>query len=143
MMYLHPFREKIDPSTFAVRGDGGGWNTTAFLAVSLPGVPFRRLSTNPDFQSSSGLLILRLGFWWNGASDPAVDTPDTVLGSMVHDIACTYCMGGYVLPGYLARHRLYRDVCRSQGMTRFRACMDYAGLVLCNWLWMLDDSEGC
>jgi len=73
----------------------------------------------------SGLLTIKAGYAWNGASGPTIDSKCSMRGSLVHD-ALYQLMGIY--PDLL-KFRLYADellfiICKQDGMSAVRA-----------WLW--------
>ena len=73
----------------------------------------------------SGLLRIRKGYAWDGASS-AFDSADFMRGSLVHD-----ALYQLIREGYLAKtHRKYadillRDICTEDGMNRVRAWYVY------------------
>lgn len=82
------------------------------------GTPFISLSR-------SGLLTIKAGYAWNGASGPTIDSKSSMRGSLVHD-ALYQLMG--ICPDLL-KFRLYADellfiICKQDGMGAIRA-----------WLW--------
>jgi hypothetical protein len=74
-----------------------------------------------------GVLIIRAGYAWDGASGPAIDTPDFIRGSLVHD-ALYQLMRLGVVPkagGRLRADQLLREIVREDGMWRLRAWWVY------------------
>ncbi len=72
--------------------------------------------------STDGTLLIKEGYAWDGPSGPTRDTLNFMRGSLVHDALYQLirCEG---LP---ASHkedadRLLRDICREDGMSRFRS----------------------
>jgi hypothetical protein len=74
-----------------------------------------------------GLLIVRAGYAWDGASGPAINTPNFIRGSLVHD-ALYQLMRLGVVPkagGRLRADQLLREVVREDGMWPVRAWWVY------------------
>lgn len=72
--------------------------------------------------TSIGVLIIKKGYSWDGASGPTVDTKSTMRGSLVHD-ALYQLMRWELIP---QEERQYADellskICKEDGMTDFRA----------------------
>jgi len=70
----------------------------------------------------SGLLIIRTGYAWDGASGPGLDTPNILRGSLVHDALYQLIQEG-LLPlecKQIADTLLYK-ICREDGMSWIRA----------------------
>lgn len=92
---------------------------------------------------TDGTIDVRAGYCWDGPSGPAINDEASVVASLVHDILCTRVLARprrWLYPcGYFRAHRLYRMVCRAQGMPAFRAWYQWTGLVLFNWMVRLRD----
>jgi hypothetical protein len=76
--------------------------------------------------TSTGKLIIRKGYSWDGPSGPTIDTKNFLRGSLIHD-ALYQLMREGVLP-QAAREKadkILRDVCLKDGMSRFRAWYVY------------------
>jgi len=75
-----------------------------------------------------GILTLKKGYCWNGASGPTWDTPSCRRGSALHD-AGYQLLGAKLLPmntkGHIDKAWLH-DICIEDGMSAFRAGY---------WLW--------
>jgi len=72
--------------------------------------------------STAGLLELKKGYAWNGASRPAIDTPSSIRGSALHDAGYQLMTLG-LLPQNCrpAVDKLLRDTCIDAGMLHVRA----------------------
>lgn len=71
-----------------------------------------------------GMLIIKSGYAWDGASGPTADTKNSMRGSLVHD-ALYQLMRWSLIP---LEHRKYadkllRDICVEDGMNVIRAEM--------------------
>ncbi len=71
---------------------------------------------------NEGLLTMRAGFAWDGASGPVVHTPDNMRASLIHDAYYQLIRLGLVHTAYrAAADRVYRRVCIEDGMSEARA----------------------
>jgi hypothetical protein len=81
-----------------------------------------------------GLLVIEPGYAWDGPSGPAIDTPDFMGASLVHDVL--YQMRrGEVLPVEWREHAddiMYR-LCIGAGMCRLRAWWCWLGVRKAAW----------
>jgi len=80
---------------------------------------------------ADGLLTIRKGYAWDGPSGPAIDTPNFMRGSLVHD-ALYQLMRERRIP---QQHREYadallREICLEDGMSKARAWWVYQGVRL-------------
>lgn len=80
----------------------------------------------------SGLLTIRKGFAWDGASGPTFDTKNSMRASLVHDVFCV-CMRD----GRLSYEKwqdtvneLFRQQCIEDGMWQWRAGLWHAAVEL-------------
>ncbi len=73
-----------------------------------------------------GTIIVRHGFAWDGSSGPAVDSKCSMRGSLAHDFLYQ-CFRQELLPQSMRGQadELYRELCLADGMSRFRAWMQY------------------
>jgi hypothetical protein len=75
---------------------------------------------------SDGILIIRKGYSWDGASGGCWDTKTVMRGSLVHDALYQLLRLGLLQPGYRKiADRLLRMICLEDGMNRFRAAYIY------------------
>ena len=82
--------------------------------------------------TTEGLLFIKLGYAWDGASGPTFDTPSSMRGSLVHD-ALYQLMRLGVLDYKVHRKRadeILREICLEDGMCSFRAWYVYQALHL-------------
>ena len=111
--------------------------------MHLPGVLLRDLGGWRWRAWSAGRIDVERGYWWDGASGPAIDDPQAVMASLVHDIVCEPIEGPmgtlYAVQSYMGRHALYRRILRANGAALGRAWYSWAGLVAANWWLMLKD----
>jgi hypothetical protein len=152
---IRPLTEPTDPGDWsdyhpATADHREWWSVTCDLRIILPGVRLLAAvcdhwSTTPATADDPACIDVRPGYAWDGASGPAIDDPQAVTASLLHDIVCTpmilrhrgHVRTAYACPRYLDRHALYRDILRAQGASLFRAWYSWAGLVAANWVLML------
>lgn len=68
----------------------------AEFAVSIPELAGVQLHA-PLFALMGGILTVRPGYAWDGASGPTIDTPATIAASLVHDVLYQ-CIRSGLLP---------------------------------------------
>lgn len=80
----------------------------------------------------SGLLVIRKGFAWDGASGPTFDSKSSMRASLVHDVFCV-CMRD----GRLSYEKwqdtvneFFRQQCIEDGMWQWRAGLWHAAVEL-------------
>lgn len=70
----------------------------------------------------SGMLIIKLGYAWDGASGPTVDTDDSMRGSLVHDVLCQMIRRGQLPKSLLGLvNAVFHDILIEDGMWKVRA----------------------
>jgi hypothetical protein len=81
--------------------------------------------------SSTGLLTISKGYAWDGPSGPTIDTKTFMRGSLVHD-ALYQLMRMKLLPITNKDYadRTLQQICKEDGMCRFRAWYVYWGVRL-------------
>lgn len=76
-----------------------------------------------------GLLTIRAGYSWDGASGPVIHGPDNMRASLIHDAYYQLIRLGLVHTAYrAAADRVYRRVCIEDGMSLPRAEAHYVAL---------------
>lgn len=78
----------------------------------------------------SGLLTIRAGFGWDGASGPTFDTKDCMSASLVHDVFCilmrdrrlSYARWQDII------NEFFHTMCLAAGMWPWRAKLWHAGV---------------
>ena len=76
-----------------------------------------------------GLLVIEAGYAWDGPSGPAIDTPDFMGASLIHDVLYQMIRLGELPESW----RKFADeimwlLCRGAGMSRVRAWWCYYGV---------------
>lgn len=81
--------------------------------------------------SESGLIMVKRGYAWDGASSVAIDTPGTIYASVFHDAGYQAIRLGLLDPVWREElDRMYERLCREGGVPWFRAKYHYLGLRL-------------
>lgn len=74
------------------------------------------------WMTREGLLIVRKGYAWDGASGPAIDTDDFIRGSLMHDCLYQLMRLGLLSQTYRKRaDEILYEICRADGMPWLRA----------------------
>jgi hypothetical protein len=72
--------------------------------------------------SEEGVLTIRGGYAWDGASGPAINTKTIIRGSLLHDALYQLIRAGKLDKKYREKiDQLFRDICIEDGMWRIRA----------------------
>ena len=88
---------------------------TGIIPYTAAITPFLSITHN-------GLLNIRKGYAWDGASGPSVDTDNIMRGSLVHDALYQLIRDGIIDPTKKpAVDALLRKICLEDGMSKFRA----------------------
>ena len=99
---------------------------TVVLPELAPALPIKAGFLAFDIE---GVLTIRRGYAWDGPSGPAIDTPNFMRGSLVHDALYQLIRERHL--GALARapadHAL-RRLCREDGMSAARAWWVFQGV---------------
>jgi hypothetical protein len=87
---------------------------------------------NVDFMTlSAGVLILKKGYAWDGASGPAFDTKTIMRGSLVHDALCQLIwLGELPESRQIDADKELRKICLEDGMSKLRAWWVYTAVRL-------------
>ena len=95
------------------------------LQTGIP-APFNIMTDYIDY-GEDGVMTIRGGYAWDGASGPTLDTDDTMRGSLVHDAFYQLMREGLLNPDYYRQYadRLLGRLCMEDGMTEFRATVWY------------------
>ena len=78
------------------------------------------------YLASNGILILRKGYSWDGASGPAMDTQSIMRGALVHDGFYQLLRESDLPMSYRKKaDKLLRNMCREDGMMWIRSLWVY------------------
>ena len=79
----------------------------------------------------NNLLHIKRGYAWDGPSGPTIDTKNFMRASLVHDALYQLLRSGDLRPCFrIEADRILRDICRMDGMSRFRAWYVYQAVRL-------------
>jgi len=91
--------------------------------------PEKRIATAYIVLEVDGALTIEEGYPWDGASGPAVDTPDIMRASLVHDALYELMRMGLLDRIHrLAADELLHKLCIEDGMQGVRAWYVYRGV---------------
>ncbi len=119
------FEKKVDYKECI---DGYRMLKNRFLMTSFKGFEYEcgRYSIIKD-----GCIMAQPGFWWNGASGPTFDTPNTMEASCFHDILYDMLRLDKIPNTYWNRRKsdkMFYKALRRDGMSWFRANYWYWGV---------------
>lgn len=98
------------------------YQLAADYEIQLRLKPQHHVSHDYFMLDTTGYLIIRSGYAWDGASGPTLDTSDSMRGSLVHD--CLYQMIGIGALPVEYREQIdyiFYDILCEDGMPSFRA----------------------
>lgn len=76
--------------------------------------------------NSKGILTIYPGYLWDGVSGPAIDTKNTRLAGLVHDVLYQMIRLELILPSDKEiADKILRKILLSKGMSKFRAWYYY------------------
>jgi hypothetical protein len=112
---------------------GYKYQTLAPVSIQTPYRPDKLLTSSMFWVAlnEQGWLTVRRGYCWDGPSGPSVDTDSFMRGSLFHDALYQLLREGQLRDEGTDRRiadELLRDVCRADGMSRFRAWYVYRTL---------------
>ena len=85
-----------------------------------------------------GSLVIMKGYAWDGPSGPAIDTPNFMRGSLVHDALYQLIRMGWLPAGCRGEaDLLLKAICLEDGMSKLRAWWVYNAVR--HWGWLSTD----
>jgi len=76
-----------------------------------------------------GFLVVRVGYAWDGASGPAIDTPSFMRSSLIHDVLYQCHRQGLIPRDYRPiSDRILKDVSKEDGMSWIRRQWTYGAV---------------
>jgi hypothetical protein len=120
----------VSRETIAYR-DGYKYQLDADYATDVGICPASLILTRFLMLEPSGLLTIRAGYAWDGASGPTIDTSDSMRGSLVHDALYQLMREGLI--GREWREHaddLLRTILLADGMLHMRAQLWHTGVRL-------------
>lgn len=95
-------------------------------AVNVAIRPYDTIYTEFVCLNNKGLLVIRSGYAWDGASGPAIDSQNLIRGSLTHDALYQLMREGYLSPSWRRQiDEELRRICLEDGMSKIRAWWVY------------------
>jgi hypothetical protein len=95
--------------------------------ITLDIIPYAPIALEHVTMDLAGRTVINAGYAWNGASGPTMDTLNSMIGSLAHDVGYQLIRLGLIDPGYKPYlDKVLHDLCTEDGMYSWRA--DY-------WRW--------
>lgn len=111
---------------------GSWYQLTENCVVPLQFCPPNNITSEFIEFLTSGVLTMRSGYAWDGASGPTVDTDNSMVGACVHDALYQLTREGLLSQEYRKQaDEELRRICIEKGMSEIRADMWYAGVRSC------------
>lgn len=103
--------------------DGFKYQTMEDFKVWTSVYPGRSIENQFVSLFCSGLLQIKSGYSWDGASSLAIDTKNIMRGSLVHDALYQFMRAEQLDRKRWRKQadREFKRICREDGMSRFRA----------------------
>jgi len=112
--------------------EGYKYQLTRDYEILTPVLPYGMIVHDFFTLYPNGLLSIRKGYAWDGASGPTWDTKSSMRPSLVHDCFCQLMkerLLDYEAWGPVV-HEFFRKMCVEDGMNRIRAAIWKAGVVI-------------
>ena len=91
--------------------------------------PARKIVCEFGGLDRKGRMTIYRGFMWDGASGPTLDTPDSIIASLMHDFGYRLIRLGFLEPEHKAAvDRMFYERLLADGMPQFRAYAWYKGV---------------
>jgi len=88
-----------------------------------------RINTSYISLDETGLITIRAGYAWDGPSGPAIDTSNSMRGSLVHDALYQLMRMGLLDQSWRrSADEEFHRICIEDGMSRFRAWYFFVGV---------------
>ena len=88
--------------------------------------PVSNINTSFIELATTGQLKIKVGYAWDGPTDPAIDTKNFMRGSLVHDALYQLMREGHLPHEHKEfSDRLLVQICKEDGMSSFRAWYVY------------------
>ena len=97
--------------------------------IKLAITPYAPINLEHVNMQMDGSTIICSGYSWDGASGPTIDTLNTMIGSLVHDVIYQLIRLNLIREDYKDyADQMIHDICVEDGMNRFRAWYWLKGL---------------
>ncbi len=102
---------------------GGKKQLTEDAVFEIDILPSKDIVTEFVELGADGILLIKRGFFWDGASGPTIDTPSVHRGACIHDALYRLFQKGHLTEESDRRKadRILYDYLRHDGMWKFRA----------------------
>lgn len=109
---------------------GYKYQLTEEYRVKVSVIPKQDIKTDYLDFYTDGLLVIKKGYAWDGPSGPAIDTPNFMRGSLVHDALYQLMREKYISKADWRKQAdiELKDICLKDGMSKFRAWVVYNGV---------------
>ena len=88
--------------------------------------PTKLVKTEFIHLGMNGVLVVKRGYVWDGASGPTIDTKNTMLASLIHDALYQLMRGTYISREWRQNaDQIMHDILIDKGMSKFRAKIWY------------------
>ena len=93
-------------------------------------IPPQKIESDFVDLSSSGKLIVKKGYAWDGPSGPVIDTRQNLRASLVHDALYQLMRRGFLKARRYRKvsDKLFRDICKEDGVSSVSANLYYKAL---------------
>lgn len=106
--------------------DGYAYQLAVDYEINVPILPDREVEEAFIKLDRAGNLRILDGYAWDGPSGPALDTPNFMRGSLVHDALYQLLRDELIPQRYRqVADNVLRQLCREDGMSGFRAWYTY------------------
>ncbi len=98
------------------------------LSISIPELSSYTIET-PYFTIKNGVMVISKNYAWDGPSGPTIDTKNSMMPSLVHDVLYQ-CIREKYLPisTKSIADKTFHKLCRKNGMSAIRAGYFYLGV---------------
>ena len=102
--------------------------------VRVPIMPPEDVISHWYALTASGVLLVKKGYAWDGASGPTFDTKSSMRPSLIHDVFCQMMREGQLdYDVWQDRvNQLFKDHCIQDGMNPIRAAIWHAAVEFAN-----------
>jgi hypothetical protein len=103
---------------------GYKYQTACDYRIKLEVIPYQPVCLPFISMDMTGDTLIRMGYAWDGASGPTIDTRNTMIGSLVHDMLYQLIRLGLIDPKYKEyADRMLKEICIEDGMNTIRAAV--------------------
>lgn len=98
--------------------------------LNIPVYPGTDVETDFIDLDTSGNLLVKKGYAWDGPSGPVIDTEENMRASLVHDALYQLMRNTYLSARThrKAADQLFKDICKEDGVSNFRASVYFKSL---------------